>query len=57
MLRYNIATTNEREESPMNNYTLRSVGGHIEVYDAKGHFVFSADTRQEALQDIRTLAA
>ena len=41
----------------MNNYTLRSVGGHIEVYDANGQFVFSADTRQEALQDIRTLAA
>ena len=41
----------------MMNYTLKSVGGHIEVFDANGRFVFSADTRQEALQDIRELAA
>lgn len=39
------------------NYTLRSVGGHIEVFDSNGNFVFSADTRQEAMQDIRELAA
>ena len=55
-MRYNMAVTNEREVHHM-NYILRSVGGHIEVFDNKGNFVFSADTRQEALQDIRDLAA
>lgn len=29
------------------------VQGHVEVYDAAGHFLFSADTRQEAMQELR----
>ena len=36
------------------NCTLEYVNGHIEVYDADGAFLFSADTRQatdEGLQD------
>ena len=39
------------------SFTLRSVGGHIEVYDACGRFVFSADTRQEAMHDLQELSA
>lgn len=29
--------------------------GHIEVYDPMGRFLFSADTFQEAQEDLRTL--
>ena len=31
------------------NCTLEYVNGHIEVYDGTGAFLFSADTKQEAL--------
>ena len=29
------------------------IRGHLEVYDVAGRFLFSADTRQEALQALR----
>lgn len=38
-------------------YTIKSVGGHVEVFDYRGEFVFSADTRQEAMEDLRDLCA
>lgn len=38
-------------------YTIKSVRGHIEVYDEWGSFLFSADTEQEAREDIAALAA
>ena len=31
--------------------------GHIEVFDSNGQFLFSADTMQEAEEDLRTLFA
>lgn len=31
---------------------FRSVGGHIEVYSEDGEFLFSADTMQEAWQEL-----
>lgn len=31
---------------------FRNVGGHIEVYDACGRFLFSADTVEEAWQEL-----
>lgn len=31
---------------------FRNVGGHIEVYDASGEFLFSADTMEEAWQEL-----
>ena len=31
-------------------YVLHHVRGHIEVYDANGAFLFSADNEQEARQ-------
>lgn len=33
-------------------YTLRNVGGHIQVYDYRGNFLFSADTEQEAREEL-----
>ena len=40
-----------------NEYTIEYVGGHVEVYDPRGNFCFSADTEQEALQDLEELFA
>lgn len=36
----------------MLDYEFRNVGGHVEVYEANGQFVFSADTIREAMQSI-----
>lgn len=38
------------------NCTLEYVNGHIEVYDADGAFLFSADTRQEAAEELQDAA-
>lgn len=32
-------------------YVFRSVNGHVEVF-LHGHFIFSADTKAEALREI-----
>lgn len=34
------------------NFEFKYVNGHIEVYDAMGTFLFSADTEQEANRSI-----
>ena len=34
------------------DYAIEYVNGHIEVYDDKGIFLFSADTKQEALREL-----
>lgn len=31
---------------------IRFVRGHVEVYDASGRFLFSADTECEALEEL-----
>ena len=31
---------------------MKWVNGHVEVFDAKGRFVFSADTEQEAREEL-----
>lgn len=33
-------------------YEFRNVRGHIEVYDLKGQFLFSADNEQEARAEL-----
>ena len=33
-------------------YNLVDVRGHVEVYDSQGQFLFSADTKAEALEDL-----
>ena len=38
------------------NCTLEYVNGHIEVYDADGAFLFSSDTRQEAVEELQDAA-
>ena len=47
-----------RKERPvMNEYSMRWVRGHVEVYDACGRFRFSADSEQEALAELAEEAA
>lgn len=33
-------------------YTMRHVHGHIQVYDFRGNFLFSADTEREAREEL-----
>ncbi len=36
--------------------TMRYVCGHIQVYDARGNFLFSADTEREARKELEEYA-
>ena len=38
-------------------FDIRYVGGHVEVYDSRGRFCFSADTLSEAHEELESLAA
>ena len=33
-------------------YFMRNINGHIQVYDLKGNFLFSADTEREAREEL-----
>lgn len=33
-------------------YSIRYVGGHVQVYDFAGKFLFSADTEAEAREEM-----
>lgn len=33
-------------------FTIRNVRGHIQVYDVRGRFLFSADSEREAWEEI-----
>ena len=33
-------------------YQIRNVRGHIQVYDYKGNFLFSADNEREAREEL-----
>ncbi len=37
-------------------YSIRNVRGHIQVYDAMGKFLFSADSEREAREELREYA-
>jgi hypothetical protein len=34
-------------------YSVRYIRGHIQVYDHKGNFLFSADSEQEVREELR----
>lgn len=38
-------------------YQIKFVQEHVEVYDEKGRFLFSADTQHEAMQELEIMAA
>ena len=33
-------------------FQMRNIGGHVQVYDLRGNFLFSADTEQEAREEL-----
>lgn len=37
-------------------YSIRYVLGHIQVYDHRGNFLFSADTEREAREELMEYA-
>ena len=37
-------------------FTIKNVRGHVQVYDYKGVFLFSADTEQEAREELEEYA-
>ena len=37
-------------------YTMQNVCGHIQVYDWRGNFLFSADNEQEARKELEEYA-
>ena len=37
-------------------YSIRYVQGHVQVYDAKGKLLFSADTEREAREELEEYA-
>ena len=37
-------------------YTVKYIGGHIQVYDLNGTFLYSADTEREAREELRFYA-
>ena len=34
-------------------YSVRYIRGHIQVYDHKGNFLFSADSEQEVREELK----
>ena len=34
-------------------YIIKAVNSHVEIFDKQNQFIASADTEQEAIQDIR----
>jgi len=37
-------------------YSIKYVQGHVQVYDHNGRFLFSADTEQEAREELEEYA-
>lgn len=37
-------------------FTMHYVGGHVQVYDQKGRFLFSADNEREARKEMEDYA-
>lgn len=35
-------------------YSMKYVRGHVQVYDVRGNFLFSADSEWEALEEIES---
>ena len=51
MLLYDMVK--DKTERLMTMYDMRYVRGHIQVYDFRGNFLFSADSEREAREELR----
>ena len=45
-------TARNQKERLMAMYQIRNVRGHIQVYDYRGNFLFSADSEREAREEL-----
>ena len=45
-----------KTERKMTMYKMMNVNGHVQVYDYKGNFLFSADTEREAREEMMDYA-
>ena len=43
---------NQKEKGAMVMYSIRYVRGHVQVYDNRGNFLFSADNEREAREEL-----
>ena len=41
-----------KRERLMTMYQIRNVRGHVQVYDNRGNFLFSADNEREAREEL-----
>ena len=41
-----------KKQGAMAMYTMRYVRGHIQVYDVRGNFLFSADNEREVREEL-----
>ena len=48
--------TQKPAERLMTMYTMRYVRGHIQVYDNRGNFLFSADNEREVREELEYYA-
>lgn len=53
IMRYHTAIETERR---MAMFSMRNVGGHVQVYDMRGNFLFSADNEREAREELEEYA-
>ena len=53
-MRYYTVTNERKRVTAM--YSMRYVMGHIQVYDQKGNFLFSADNEREAREEMEEYA-
>lgn len=51
-----LSPENESKVRAMVMYQLRNIQGHIQVYDWKGNFLFSADSEREAREELKDYA-
>lgn len=51
-----ILSLQTKMERLMTMYQMRYVGGHVQVYDVSGRFLFSADNEREAREELEEYA-
>lgn len=49
-------TARNRETRLLAMYQMRNVNGHVQVYDRRGQFLFSADSEREAREELEIYA-
>ena len=50
-------TPERAEDTAMKRFDMRYVRGHVEVFDWRGEFCFSADSMAEAMEELREQSA